>query len=60
MVDFIFFSNDLNNYYFLVSRVEYRALEGFVLAVSPFNFTAIAGNLPGSMSLFFELTYAQS
>ena len=30
------------------SRVEYRALEGFVLAVSPFNFTAIGGNLPGS------------
>lgn len=29
------------------SRVEYRALEGFVLAVSPFNFTAIGGNLPG-------------
>ena len=30
------------------SRVEYRPLEGFVLAVSPFNFTAIGGNLPGS------------
>ncbi|KAG2105102.1 Aldehyde/histidinol dehydrogenase [Suillus discolor] len=29
------------------NRVEYRALEGFVLAVSPFNFTAISGNLPG-------------
>lgn len=27
------------------NRVEYRALEGFVLAVSPFNFTAIGGNL---------------
>jgi 1-pyrroline-5-carboxylate dehydrogenase len=27
------------------SRVEYRPLEGFVLAVSPFNFTAIGGNL---------------
>lgn len=27
------------------NRVEYRPLEGFVLAVSPFNFTAIAGNL---------------
>ena len=26
--------------------VEYRPLEGFVLAVTPFNFTAIAGNLP--------------
>lgn len=32
---------------FIYSRVEYRALEGFVLAVSPFNFTAIGGNLPG-------------
>ena len=30
------------------SRIEYRPLEGFVLAVSPFNFTAIGGNLPGS------------
>jgi 1-pyrroline-5-carboxylate dehydrogenase len=29
------------------NRIEYRALEGFVLAVSPFNFTAIGGNLPG-------------
>ncbi len=28
------------------NRAEYRALEGFVLAVTPFNFTAIAGNLP--------------
>jgi 1-pyrroline-5-carboxylate dehydrogenase len=27
------------------NRVEYRALEGFVLAVTPFNFTSIAGNL---------------
>lgn len=29
----------------MLSRVEYRALEGFVLAISPFNFTAIGGNL---------------
>lgn len=28
------------------NRVEYRPLEGFVYAVTPFNFTAIAGNLP--------------
>ncbi len=28
-----------------INRMEYRALEGFVLAVTPFNFTAIAGNL---------------
>ena len=27
------------------NRVEYRALEGFVYAISPFNFTAIGGNL---------------
>ncbi len=28
------------------NKVEYRPLEGFVLALTPFNFTAIAGNLP--------------
>ncbi len=28
------------------NRVEHRGLEGFVFAVTPFNFTAIAGNLP--------------
>lgn len=28
------------------NRVEYRPLEGFILAVTPFNFTAIGGNLP--------------
>lgn len=28
------------------NRVEYRALEGFIFAVTPFNFTSIAGNLP--------------
>ena len=28
------------------NRVEYRPLEGFVLAITPFNFTSIAGNLP--------------
>ena len=31
--------------------VEYRPLEGFVLAVTPFNFTAIAGNLPTSPAM---------
>jgi 1-pyrroline-5-carboxylate dehydrogenase len=30
------------------NRVEYRPLEGFVYAITPFNFTAIAGNLPTS------------
>ena len=33
------------------NRMEYRPLEGFVFAVTPFNFTAIAGNLPGSAAL---------
>ena len=33
------------------NRVEYRALEGFVYAITPFNFTAIAGNLPASAAL---------
>jgi 1-pyrroline-5-carboxylate dehydrogenase len=33
------------------NRVEYRPLEGFVYAVSPFNFTAIAGNLPSAPAL---------
>jgi 1-pyrroline-5-carboxylate dehydrogenase len=33
------------------NRMEYRPLEGFVLAVSPFNFTAIGGNLPTSAAL---------
>lgn len=33
------------------NRVEYRALEGFVLAVSPFNFTAIGGNLSGAPAM---------
>lgn len=33
------------------NRVEYRPLEGFVYAVTPFNFTAIAGNLPACMAM---------
>jgi 1-pyrroline-5-carboxylate dehydrogenase len=33
------------------NRVEYRPLEGFVFAITPFNFTAIAGNLPTSAAL---------
>ena len=33
------------------NRVEYRALEGFILAVTPFNFTAIGGNLPTSAAM---------
>ena len=33
------------------NRVEYRPLEGFVYAITPFNFTAIAGNLPAAPAL---------
>ncbi|MBK6609395.1 MAG: L-glutamate gamma-semialdehyde dehydrogenase [Sphingobacteriales bacterium] len=33
------------------NRMEYRPLEGFVVAITPFNFTAIAGNLPSSPAM---------
>ena len=33
------------------NRLEYRQLEGFIYAITPFNFTAIAGNLPASAAL---------
>jgi len=33
------------------NRLEYRPLEGFVFAITPFNFTSIAGNLPASAAL---------
>lgn len=33
------------------NRMEWRPLEGFVLAVTPFNFTAIGGNLPSSAAM---------
>ncbi len=35
----------------LRNTIEYRALEGFVYAITPFNFTAISGNLPASPAL---------
>ena len=35
----------------VTNSLDYRPLEGFVFAVSPFNFTAIAGNLPTSPAL---------
>lgn len=35
----------------LWNRVDYRPLEGFTFAITPFNFTAIAGNLPASMAM---------
>ena len=33
------------------NKMEYRPLEGFVLAITPFNFTAIAGNLPTAAAM---------
>jgi 1-pyrroline-5-carboxylate dehydrogenase len=33
------------------NRIEYRPLEGFTFALTPFNFTAISGNLPSSMAM---------
>lgn len=33
------------------NRVEYRALDGFVVAITPFNFTSIGGNLPSAPAL---------
>ena len=33
------------------NRLEYRPLEGFVVAITPFNFTAISGNLPAAPAL---------
>jgi 1-pyrroline-5-carboxylate dehydrogenase len=33
------------------NRMEYRPLEGFIVAITPFNFTAISGNLPCSPAL---------
>ena len=35
----------------VINRLEYRALEGFVYAVTPFNFTAIAGNICAAPAL---------
>ena len=33
------------------NQLEYRPLEGFVFAITPFNFTAIAANLPGAPAM---------
>jgi 1-pyrroline-5-carboxylate dehydrogenase len=33
------------------NKLEYRPLEGFIFAITPFNFTAIAGNLPSAPAL---------
>ena len=38
------------------NRLEYRALEGFIFAVTPFNFTSIAGNLPTAPAMVGNVT----
>ena len=38
------------------NRLEYRPLEGFVFAISPFNFTSIAANLPAAPALMGNVT----
>ncbi len=40
----------------VINRLEYRPLEGFIYAVSPFNFTAIAANLNVSVALMGNVT----
>jgi 1-pyrroline-5-carboxylate dehydrogenase len=41
---------------FSINRIEYRPLEGFVYAITPFNFTAIASNLNTSVALMGNTT----
>ncbi|OWP62141.1 1-pyrroline-5-carboxylate dehydrogenase [Hymenobacter amundsenii] len=38
------------------NRLEHRPLEGFIFALTPFNFTAIAGNLPTSAAMLGNVT----
>ncbi len=45
------YKNQPNNSPGIWNRINYRPLEGFVYAVSPFNFTAIAGNLAASVAM---------
>ncbi len=40
----------------VINRVEHRALEGFIYAITPFNFTAIAGNLNMAPALMGNVT----
>jgi 1-pyrroline-5-carboxylate dehydrogenase len=40
----------------IINRIEYRPLEGFVYAITPFNFTAIASNLNASVALMGNTT----
>ena len=41
----------------MLNYVEYRPLEGFIFAVTPFNFTSIAGNLPTSPALMGNTSF---
>lgn len=45
------YSQQPNNSNGIWNRVEYRPLDGFVVAITPFNFTSIAGNLPSAPAL---------
>jgi 1-pyrroline-5-carboxylate dehydrogenase len=45
------YSDQPKSNYDMWNRLEYRPLEGFIYAVTPFNFTAIAGNLPASAAM---------
>jgi 1-pyrroline-5-carboxylate dehydrogenase len=48
-------SEQPNNAHGVWNRLEYRPLEGFVLAISPFNFTSIAANLPSAPALMGDV-----
>lgn len=47
----IYEEQPLHNPQGIWNRMEYRPLEGFIFAVSPFNFTSIAGNLPAAPAM---------
>lgn len=45
------YKNQPDSVYGVWNRVEYRPLEGFIFAITPFNFASIAGNLPSSPAI---------
>lgn len=60
LIDFLRFGVDYANQIYQIqpdsmknvwNRLDYRPLDGFVLAISPFNFTAIGGNLPAAPAM---------
>ncbi|PKC50396.1 aldehyde dehydrogenase, partial [Rhizophagus irregularis] len=60
LADFLRFGVDYANQVYQIqpdsmknvwNRLDYRPLDGFVLAISPFNFTAIGGNLPSAPAM---------